>query len=145
MVDSLPNTDNYETAEIRPFRIEIPRAEPICGLLHAFSHREGKDYPFLKPPPPRRLSREMPALGQGDRCNNGPQHGSSYEVKGHEVHTCYPRTKHLRAGREARVHEGRLDFFSPSHHGWWPSARRVIATTVSACSRETGPVRRSHR
>jgi hypothetical protein len=63
MVDSLPNTDNYETAEIRPFRIEIPRAEPICGLLHAFSHREGKDYPFLKPPPSEALVARDARLG----------------------------------------------------------------------------------
>jgi len=29
-------------------------------------------YPLSSHPPPERLSREPPAVGQGDRCNNEP-------------------------------------------------------------------------
>jgi hypothetical protein len=37
-------------------------------------------------PAPELLSREMPAVGQGDRSNDHPQHGGKYEVEGHSGH-----------------------------------------------------------
>jgi hypothetical protein len=43
-----------------------------------------KDYPFSSHLAPERLPREMPAAGHGDRCNDDPQRGGQYEVRGHE-------------------------------------------------------------
>ena len=47
------------------------------------------DYPLLKPPGSGAvLSREMPALGHGDRRKNDPQHGGPCEGNGQEGHPC---------------------------------------------------------
>ena len=59
-------------------------------------------------PSPQRLSRELPAVGHGERGNDEPQRGGQYEVIGHERHPCTSRRwRNQRAGRETRVHEHR--------------------------------------
>src|SRR5215211_4310634 len=40
--------------------------------------------PFSSRSPPQRLSREMPALSQGDRSNDDPQRAGPYELVGQE-------------------------------------------------------------
>lgn len=42
--------------------------------------------PLSSHPPPERLSRELPAVGHGDRCNDDPKRGGQYEVPGQEGH-----------------------------------------------------------
>jgi hypothetical protein len=64
--------------------------------------------PFLSHPPPKRMSREMPALGHGYRSNDDPQRCGQYEVPDQARHQCYPqRLQDQHAGRENRVHEHR--------------------------------------
>src|SRR5215203_4432409 len=60
------------------------------------------------PPPGRWLAREVPALGQGDRSNDDPQHGGPYEVPRPEGHPCYPNRRGDYPVRDdTRVHEHR--------------------------------------
>ena len=46
--------------------------------------------PFLGHPLPKRLSREAPALGHGDRSYDDPQRCGQYEVPHQARHKCYP-------------------------------------------------------
>ena len=65
--------------------------------LIAFSLRV-RATPLLDHPPPERwLSGEVPALGHGVCCDEGPQHGSPYEVKGHKGYPHYSSTEDHRA------------------------------------------------
>ena len=66
--------------------------------------------PFSSHSPPERLSREVPALGHGDRCNEDPQHGCEHKVVSNEGHASRRRQENdERAGRKARVHEHRYE------------------------------------
>jgi len=46
-----------------------------------------------KLPPQQRLSRELPAVGHGDRCNDYPQPSSQDEEPVQESHPCCHRYK----------------------------------------------------
>jgi hypothetical protein len=64
--------------------------------LIAFSLRV-RATPLLDHPPPERwLSGEVPDWGHGDCCDDGPQHGGPYEVKGHKGYPHYSSTEDQR-------------------------------------------------
>jgi hypothetical protein len=62
----------------RPPFAEVPHTACL-SLGSALARDLLRAIPFSSHSPPQRLSREVPALGHGDRCNHDPQRGGHCE------------------------------------------------------------------
>ena len=92
-----------------PTPMGVPPSDRSYMLTICVCSSRVRTTPFSShsPPAKRWLSREVPAIGHGDRCDGGPQHSGPHEVIGHLEHPCCQRREDSIASYETHVHEHR--------------------------------------